>query len=38
MALVARYIDDREITMLASLQSASYHVGKVQRMVRERRP
>lgn len=35
---VALYIDGREISMLAALQSASFHVGKVQKMIRDRRP
>lgn len=36
--IVARYIDDREISMLSGLNSAAFHVGKIQKMIRDRRP
>jgi hypothetical protein len=37
LELVATYIDGREISMISALNSAAYHVGKVQRSITERR-
>ena len=33
-----RYIDDREVSMISGLNSAAFHVGKIQKMIRDRRP
>lgn len=35
--MLAGYIDNREISMISALNSAAFHIGKVQRSITERR-